>query len=583
MKVISPLTALAVAATLTVAGCGGGSPSGGSSADSGSARAAANAPEPADGVPAGTRPLPLPVKGKAYNNPQPRDNIRDGGTLTLPIRELGPNFNNFSADGSTVYVQNILAWMSPNLWDFGVAGGASPNPDYLLSAELISEDPETVKYTLNPRARWNDGTPIDWTAFDATWKTQRGDDPRYNPAATDGFRSIASVRKGEKDNEVIVTFKEPYYPYESVFAVPSLEHPKNADPAFYKTGWANKINADLLAGPFTLESQSDDRIVLVRNPKWWGDPPKLDRVVYRLMDDVATVNAFQNGEVDTTTIDGGRATADLLRQIAGMKDVQIRRGFTPAATLYQLGQDSELFKDPAARKAFVLATDRRLIVEIRYQGMDWQEDAPGSALIYPWQDGYRDNIADLHYDPERARRVLDEAGWKLGEDGYRRKDGRLAEFTYVTFGDNPVFLAMARAQQKMVQDVGLKMNIDARKGSDFSKTLHDRSFDVLGMSWQSFLPFGYTNACQIYCTDSESNYSRVGSKHIDDLLKRVTTFKDPQQEFDAVNAAESEALHLFGLFPLYSGPSQFAVKKGLANFGPAGFLTVDPEDVGWQK
>ena len=70
------------------------------------------------------------------------------------------------------------------------------------------------------------------------------------------------------------------------------------------------------------------------------------------MDDVATVNAFQNGEVDTTTIDGSRATADLLRQIAGMKDVQIRRGFTPAASLYELGQDSELFKDASARKAF---------------------------------------------------------------------------------------------------------------------------------------------------------------------------------------------------------------------------------------
>jgi peptide/nickel transport system substrate-binding protein len=392
------------------------------------------------------------------------------------------------------------------------------------------------------------------------------------------------VKKGEKDNEVIVTFKEPYYPYESLFAgAPSLEHPKNVDPAFYKTGWVNKLNADLLAGPFTLESQTEERVVLVRNPKWWGDPPKLDTVVYRRMDDVATVNAFQNGEVDTTTINGGRATADLLRQIGGMKDVQIRRGFSPTTSLYELGQDSDLFRDPAARKAFVLATDRRLIVEIRYQGMDWKEDAPGSALIYPWQDGSRDNMADLHYDPEQARRVLDEAGWKMGDDGYRHKDGRLAEFNYVEHGDDPVFLAMARAQQKMAQEVGLKMNIDVRKSSDFSKTLHDRTFDVVAMGWQAFTPFGYTNACQIYCTDSESNYSRVGSKHIDDLLKSVTTLKDPQRAFDAVNEAESEALHLYGLLPLYTGPSQFAVKKGLANFGPAGFLNVDPEDVGWQK
>src|SRR4029077_15351005 len=102
------------------------------------------------------------------------------------------------------------------------------------------------------------------------------------------------------------------------------------------------------------------------------------------------------------------------------------------------------------------------IVESRCQGVDWQEEAPGSSLIYPWQDGYRDNMADLRYSPEQAKRVLDEAGWTLGDDGYRHKDGKLAEFAFVTFGDNPVFIAMARAQQKMAQDVGLKMNIDVR-------------------------------------------------------------------------------------------------------------------------
>jgi peptide/nickel transport system substrate-binding protein len=362
-----------------------------------------------------------------------------------------------------------------------------------------------------------------------------------------------------------------------------VEHPKNIDPDFYKTGWINKLHPELLAGPFTLESQTEERVVLVRNPKWWGDPPKLDTVVIRRMEDVATVNAFQNGEVDTTTTNGARATADLLQQISGMKDVQIRRGFNTATSVYELGQNSEFFKDPAARKAFALATDRRLLVEIRYQGMDWKEIAPGSGLVYPWQDGYRDNMADIHFSPEQAKQVLDEAGWKMGDDGYRHKDGKIAEFNYVTFGDEPVFIAMARAQQKMAQDVGLKMNIDVRKSADFSNTLHDGSFDVVAMSWSSPSPFGYAFACQIYCTDSESNYSRVGTKHIDDLLKGVGAFKDPTKAMDAFNEAESEALHLFGLLPIYNGPSQYAVKKGLANFGPTGFLTVDPEDIGWQK
>jgi len=574
--------AFAALLILVVAGCGGPSP-GGQSTSGASGAPPTNAPQPPEGVPASTRPIPLPVKGQAYNNPQPRDNIRDGGTLTLPIAEIGPNFNGFSVDGSSGYLYDILSWVSPTLWYFGITGGVRPNPDYILSSELISESPETVKYTLNPKAKWNDGTPIDWTAFDVTWRTQRGDDPRYNPASTDGFRSIASVAKGEKDNEVIITFKEPYYPHETVFSTPAIEHPKNIDPELYKTGWVNNLHPELLAGPFTVESLTEEQVVLKRNPNWWGATPKLDKVVFRRMEDVAIVNAFQNGEVDSTTVDGSHSTADLFQQIRGMKDVQIRAGFSTATSVYELGQDSVLFKDAAARKAFVLATDRHLIVKIRYQGMDWQEDAPGSVLLFPWQDGYRDNLADLHYSPEQAKRVLDEAGWTMGDDGYRHKDGKLAEITYVTFGDLPVYAAMARAQQKMAKDIGIKMNIDVRKSSDFSKTLHDGTFDVLSMSWQSYTPFGYTNACQLLCSDSDSNYSRVGSKHIDELLKGVTTFSDLGKAFDAANEAELAAFHLYGMLPIFNGPSHYVVKKGLANFGPAGFLTLSPTDVGWQK
>ena len=103
------------------------------------------------------------------------------------------------------------------------------------------------------------------------------------------------------------------------------------------------------------------------------------------------------------------------------------------------------------------------------------------------------------------------------------------------------------------------------------------------MGWQSFVPYGFAAACQLYCTDSESNYSRVGSKQIDERLKSAATIEDQERQFNAYNEAESEVLHLFGMVPIYTGPSLFVVKKGLANFGPAGFLTVDPQDIGWQK
>jgi peptide/nickel transport system substrate-binding protein len=569
--------AVAAATLLTVAACGGSDKGGATAEQRATGATATRMSQPLDGVPAGTRPLPMPEPGKAYNNPQPRDNVQDGGTLTLPIGEFGPNFNHFSIDGNLAEVSEILNWLIPHLWKFSPAGEAFPNPDYLLSAELISENPETVKFTLNPKAKWNDGTPIDWTAFDTVWKTQRGVDKRYNPAGTTGFESIAGVAKGKKDNEVIVTFGTPFYPFESLFD--EVEHPKNLDPAFYKTGWMKNLHPELMAGPFTVESLTEETLTLKRNPSWWGDPPKLDRVVYRRMELVASINAFQNGEIDGTNV----AIADRLEQISGMQHVQVRRGYDTRTGVYIIGRDSALFKDEAARKAFMLGTNRKLLAEIQFQGLDWSEEAPGSAVMFPWQKGYRDNMTDLHYDPEAAKRVLDAAGWVVGDDGYRHKDGKTAEFTYVDFGDDPIIVAMARAQQKMAKDIGLLMQIDVRKAADFAATMTNRNFDVVTLAWSATDPFGYSNVCQLYCSDSESNMTGIGNKELDEELRKPLTIANTTAAIEAANDAEQKAIHLFGMLPLFNGPRQVAVKEGLANSGPAGFTKRDPVNVGWQK
>jgi peptide/nickel transport system substrate-binding protein len=429
---------------------------------------------------------------------------------------------------------------------------------------------------MNPSAKFNDGTPIDWRAFEASWKVQSGD-TQFNPNTTVGYSSISSVAKGDKDNEVIVTFAEPFYPVEFLFY--NVSHPKNLDPDFFKTGWINNPNPELLAGPFTVESLNPERLVLKRNPAWWGEPAKLDQVIYRVMEDSASLNAFQNGEVDAT----GVGTADRLRQVRGMSNVQFRRGFAPFTAVYTMGRDSDLFKEEAARRAFVLGVDRDLLVQIRYQGMDWKEETPGSVLMFPWQDGYVDNLDDLHYDPARAKQVLDDAGWKLGDDGFRYKDGRLAEFNYVTFGDDPTTAALARAQQKMAQDIGLKMNIDTRKSSDFSPTITGGTYDVVIMGWSLSDPFGYVQACQLFCSDSDSNYSRLGSKELDERLRKPGTIADRAQAIAAAQSAERDALRFFGTFPLFNGPDQIVVKAGLANYGPAGYATPDRKNVGWQK
>ena len=409
--------------SVALGGCGGSNSDSTLETSSADSTPAAATTQPPEGVPAGTSPLPLPEYGKAYNNPQPRENIQDGGTLTLPIGRLGPNFNRLNVDGNIVDVSTVMNWIAPRLWDYTPSGGAAPNQNYLLATELVSENPQVVKFVLNPDAKWNDGTPIDWTAFDATWKTQRGGDERYNPATTAGYESISAVAKGENDQEVIVTFDEPFYPIEGLFA--DLQHPKNLDPELYTSGWINRIHSDLLAGPFVVASLTEERIVLERNPRWWGNPGKLDRVTYRQMELNASINAFQNGEIDATNV----AIADRLRQVSNMDNVQIRRGFDTRTIVYILGQASELFKDAAGRRAFMLGTDRRLTRDDRLSRARLGRRA--ARLVHQCfrgRNNYRDKSRICASIPEQAKQVLDASGWKVASgDGYRYKDGKLAE------------------------------------------------------------------------------------------------------------------------------------------------------------
>ncbi|MGP5195868.1 ABC transporter family substrate-binding protein [Arthrobacter rhombi] len=572
MKMNKILAVAATASVFALSACGGANNGDGSDGADQSA-----AKQPAAGVAPNTDPLPQPEVGQLYNNPQERDAVKDGGTLTLSIGEIPPNFNGFNIDGNTVYTTNIDNWTSPTLWNFTESGEASPDKDYLLSAELVSEDPETVKYVLNPDAKWNNGDQITWKAFETTWKTQSGKSDKYNPAATDGYENIESVKKGENEKEAIVTFKKSFYPYETLFG--NLEHPKNLDAKFYKTGWVNDPHNELRAGPYKVGDHSKTELTLVPNPEWWGEKPKLDKVVYKQMESSASINAFQNGEIDAT----GVGTADRLAQIKDMEDVQLRRGFDSSVAVYTFGQDSPLFENDYARKAFSLSTDRKQLQEIAYKGLDWEEPLPGSEVLYPWMPTYTDNLDGFEYDVDAAKKLMEDNGWTMNDDGYYAKDGKVAEFKYVNFGDDPISDARARAQQSMSKKAGLKMEIDNKKSADFSKTVTSGAFDVIIMRWSQGDPYGYAWACQLYCSDSESNFSGVGSDEVDKMMKKVTTVADQDEALKLANEAETKALAQFGTLPLSNGPDMSAVKKGLANYGPSGWLVEEPENVGWEK
>ncbi|MCK8613047.1 ABC transporter family substrate-binding protein [Gordonia sp. C13] len=513
-------------------------------------------------------------------NLQPRENLKDGGSLTTVLPEVSAQWNTFHADGN-VYTLALWRWYNPLLAYFTPDGRYLPNPDYLtdVRTEIVGRD-TVVTYTVNPKAFFNDGTPIDYRAFVETWRTSRGVDDRYLVSSSDGYSQIASVTRGADDREVVVRFDGVYAWPDGLFNV--VLHPKAAAPDVYNEGYVRKPHPEWGAGPFTIASYDADNgtVVFERNPKWWGKPGKLDSRIFRQMESQAALNAFQNGEIDAT----GVAAKDARARALTMNGIDIRTAAAPQQSLLVLNLDTPILSDRRVREAVLSAVDRETLSRIRFTGLNYTEELPGSLSLYPFQPGYEDNLSKvLSYDPAKAEELLDRAGWLKGGDGIRSKDGRRLSLELPNIGDDTTTQNLSRALQAILKKVGVDLTVRQRPSADFSQVVVNKEFDLLLLGFSSSDPFGMAYFCQVWCTGSQLNPAGAGSPELDAQIDAMSRIGDPMAQIKAGNELEREAFAQFSNLPLFNGPSMVAVKEGLANYGAGQFYVGPIEDVGWEK
>lgn len=512
-------------------------------------------------------------------NPQPYENIKDGGTYTTvgTFDEQGNPFN----VNATLTASRVWAWYNADAITYSPTGEVQYNPDYYSDVKVSVEGGnQKVTLTINPKAAFNDGTPIDWTAIQATWKANNGSDKAFAASSTDGYDRITSVEQGKDAKQAVITFKGVNAAWSSLFT--TFLHPKAATVDNFNKAYVKKARPEWGAGPYTVGSwdEHSGNITFVRNPKWWGKKGKLDKRVYVNLESTAAVNAFKNGQVDYASA----SDAESLKQIKGLKGTEIRSGGSPFEYALYFNTKSSVLAESDVRKAIQQSIDRTQIAKIQFQGLDYTEPLPGSAVLYSFQKGYQDNVsAVLKYAPDEAKKTLDAAGWKPGDGGIRVKNGKKLEVGYTLLGDDPLGKATAGAFAAMLKQVGVQLDIKKADDSDFSKILSERRFDLFVSGNRSMDPFGARYLCDFYCSDRDSNIAGSGTPELDKEIRAAGQIADLDQQIAAVNKVEQKALQQYAFLPLYSGPSTYGVKKGLANVGATIFYSPLPETVGWQK
>ncbi|HEU4619062.1 MAG TPA: ABC transporter family substrate-binding protein [Gammaproteobacteria bacterium] len=522
-------------------------------------------------------------------NPMPRDRLRDGGTFTWPLDEMPADFNLNELDGNLqTGMWAVTGSLLPVAYNNDAAGVPVWNPDLLASEPtLVTEPQQVVTYEINPKAVWYDGTPITWQDFYWQWKALNGTNPAYRITSANGFENIESVERGKDDREVVVTYARPFADWQSLF-FPLYPASTNKDPAIFNDGWREKPLTT--AGPFKLASidRTTKTITLVRNEKWWGEPAKLDRVVFRVIVPDAQIDALANGEVDAVDIGSNASMYLRASQIEGV-DVRVAGG--PNFSHLTINGTSPNLSDVRVRRALAMGIDRAAIARALIGPLGLDPQPLGNHVFMLNQEGYRDDSGEVGtYDPSKAAALLDEAGWKL-DGGVRKKDGRPLEIDAVIPAATQSSRQIVELVQNMLGQIGVRVNIDAAPGDDFfDKYVKAGQYDITVFAWMG-TPYPISSVKSIYAMPTKNadgtvniqqNFARIGSAELDEAFLRAGAEFDRAKAQELANEADAMIWQEVHSITLYQRPDVVPTKKGLANFGAFGFQTPWPyQDIGW--
>ena len=505
--------------------------------------------------------------------------LKDGGTLRLSVTSLGPDFN-LLGTGVTAYTQAALSPVYYNgIWQADPMGKRTLSPEFAKSFDVSEENGvPVVSIELNPVAKFNDGTPIDYKALQATWNILKSPDGDYKIETSGIYSSVGSVERDGDDFKVKVTFAKPYYPVNILFG--EILHPALLDKNVFNEGFVDNPHPEYAAGPFTIAeggwNSSEKTLTLTRNEKWWGEKPILERIVFRQMDSAAERAAFKNDEIDAAPA----TAAASYKELKEVANTEMRRG----VRLFSGGMimNPARMQDVALRRAVMAGLKREAISKVRFQGLDYEEKQPGSMIHMPFSEYYRDVYPTPNNDAAAASKILEEAGYTKNGD-YYEKGGKQATFKYSVFGDDPTSKAVAQTIVQQLKDAGINVELDARAASEFGKAMQAKDYDATASGYGLTDPDATQATQQFYLREKPEE---AGTDEINKLIEKMKLIADDKERNLACDEIEKKHMaEVAVMVPLFNGPEYKFVKKGLRNYGVSLYQGngIHWEKVGWAK
>jgi peptide/nickel transport system substrate-binding protein len=509
------------------------------------------------------------------------------GEFTGAISDPLTNWNTYAIGGVSQEVAFLEAPINATYYDYNGVGDPIQNTDYLVSVKTELKPNLVVTLELNPKAVWNDGKVIDANDWIATWKALNGSNSQYEAASTDGWSEVRSITAGSSQMEVVITFTSTYPDWTSIVAGGPIRAEGAATPKAFNE-WSDYIDA-YFTGPYRVSSwdKTTGMVTMVPNPRWWGATPLLTKITWKHLTSDAMAAAFANQEIDYYDIG---TDADGYARASAATNSVVRVASGPGYRQITFNSGSPNLVDVNVRQAIVMGLDRTLIAQSDLAGLPGSKQPLNNNLYRIGRPGYVDEAqaTGLDYDVGKANQKLEDAGWKLNSaTGYREKDGRELDLTFVAYSDvaasqNEGFLA-----QSMLKQIGIKVTVKEVSDTDLSK----HEFDLIAFTWSnSSYPLGSLG--QLYggtvtngvFTPSASNFAQLKIDKVLELKPKIDTEVDSAKRLELGQQAAEAIWTSVHTLPLYQRPMLVGVRAKLANIGAMGLARIPKwENVGYTK
>jgi peptide/nickel transport system substrate-binding protein len=391
-------------------------------------------------------------------------------------------------------------------------------------------DSMSIVFHLDPRARWHDGQPV--RASDVRYSVAQIKDPALGSPALPLVTNIDSV--AVRDSLTAVAYFKQHTPeqfYDLVYQVSIVpEHILGNTPAAQmKT--AEVTRRGIGSGRFRLVRwEPGKRIELVADTANYRGRPKLDRIVFTPTPDFNTaITRFFAGDavffVQLRPEHLARLTKDTVRHAVQYPSLQYAYLALNAIDSKHPGQPHPILGDRTVRRALTMAVDRRAMLNNVF-------GAYGTPLYGPFPHAMPvadTTLPQIPYDTLKARAALDSAGWTMGTDGVRSKNGQRLEFSITT----PVSSAARKQYSVLLQDafrrVGAKANIDEVDFAGLMVKQSERSFDTeLALYATDPSVSGFKQSWSSAGLGKDgSNFASYSNPTVDALLDSATNTFDP--------------------------------------------------------